>query len=782
MNRRYLAAAALFLAACSGASPSTDAGSGGGGGSTGGGSGGGGEVTDGGSGGGGGGGGGQVVTGECALPANETKRATLLAAQPVIEARKKTALTAAATWASLGGDATVTCSVDLQFKDSNGNGTLDAYEDWRKTPAERATDLLGRLSSDQKLALMAHATLTDAPTSAGTPSAATLAAITAGVRFGVVSGANNVAPLARATWANLVQEAAEESALGVPFVLSTTPAHASGNGRVKARGFSQWPNELSLAASGSTDLVENYGRVVSAELRAIGVRMLLGPSADLATDPRWYLSQFTFGEDSAEVSNFVAAFVKGVQGATLGKDGVAAVAGAFPGAGAAKGGLDARLAKGKLLSYSGTTVDAHLAPFKKAVETGVAGIATAYGVPEAGAWTGQGGALSGSGLEQVGASFNQALVKGVLRDGFQFRGLVLAPAGVLETAGLSPFGAPWGLETATKEERLGKAVTAGVDQFQGLNETTALASALAGGKLTQAQVDASAARALALTFQLGLFEDPYVAAAAAPTLVNTDLAYRAGLDAMNRGMVLVLNKDKPAGFLNGAGDGTQMGDKGNAGNGSMKVLPAPPGEPYVSAGCSFFIMGDFDLDYIRSVSAGYGELTNDANSIGGTAVTTPAQRMAASDYVFIRMASPFTKDVDSGALNLPTPLLAYATQANASELDDVNTAKAAIAAVPGSRTQIVVGIDSGRLPIVQELIDLGVSGLYVQWNGQMPGNASADKVFLDVAFGIANGVAKLPAGLPVSEAAAATQLPDVAGDGQHSTFIRGFGLQTLRFQ
>jgi hypothetical protein len=56
----------------------------------------------------------------------------------------------------------------------------------------------------------------------------------------------------------------------------------------------------------------------------------------------------------------------------------------------------------------------------------------------------------------------------------------------------------------------------------------------------------------------------------------------------------------------------------------------------------------------------------------------------------------------------------------------------------------------------------------------MPGNASADKVFLDVAFGIANGVAKLPAGLPRSDATAGTEQPP--------TFIRGFGLSTQRFQ
>ncbi len=773
MNRSLVLAAVCFVA-CPAVTPTPDGGSGGG---TAGGGGGGSAETDGGT-----GGGGVVVTGECGLPANETKRQALVAAQPVIEGKKKATLTVAATWPSEGGNATITCSVDLKFKDSNGNGTLDGYEDWRRTATERTSDLLPKLSTAQKLGLLAHAQLSDVPTTAGTPSAATQAVLGANVRFGVTS-ANTIAPLARATWANAVQELAEESSLGVPFLISSAPSHSSGNGRVKGRALAQFPNELSLAASGSTQLVEGFGKIVNAEYRALGIRMALSPSADLATDPRWQLGQFTFGEDSTAVGGFVSAYIKGLQGTSLGRESVAAVAGSFPGAGAAKGGLDARLAKGKFLAYPGNKLDEHLAPFQKAIEAGVAGISTAYGVPETGVWTAQAGTLNGSSIEQVGASFNQALVTGVLRTRFTFGGLVVAPAGVLEAE--ASLGAPWGVESLTKPQRIGKAINAGVDQFIGLADTTALDEALTANQFTVAQLDASAGRALALLFRLGLFEDPYVDAAAAPTLVNTDLSYRAGLDAMTRGMVLLVNADKPSGFLNGAGDGTQSGDKGNAGNGSMKVLPAPPGEPYVSAGCSFFILGDFDLDYVRSVSAGYGELTNDATSIKGVTVTTPAQRMALSDYVFIRMTTPFTRDADSGALNLPTPLLEYAGAANASELADIATAKAAIAAwtgAPASRTQIIVGVDGGRLPVVRELLALGINGLYVQWSGQMPGNASADKIFLDVAFGIANGVATLPAALPASDVTAATQLDDVAGDGAHSTFSRGFGLGTSRFQ
>jgi beta-glucosidase len=457
--------------------------------------------------------------------------------------------------------------------------------------------------------------------------------------------------------------------------------------------------------------------------------------------------------------------------------------GSWPGAGPAKGGLDARLQKGRFVRYPGGSLDPHLLPFQKAFDAQVASVLAAAAIPETGAWSGLNGSVVGATLEQVGVPFNKALLTDALRTQQHFTGLVLAPAGVLVDVGTSPLGTPWGLESSTPAQRVGKAVGAGVDQFLGLDDVTALTAAKAAALLTDAQVDAAAGRALALLFQLGLFEDPYVDAAAAPSLCNTDASYRAGLDAMNRGMVLLLNADKPATFLNGNGDGSQMGDKGNAGNGTRKVLPAPPGEPYVAAGCSYYIMGEFDLDYVRSVSAGYGELTNDVTSIKGVTVSTAAERIALSDYVFIRIAAPFTADPESGPLALPTASLEY--PAGLAALAPIVAAKAAITGwtrSPATQAQVVVSVDLGRPSVVQQVLALGVSGLYVQWNGAAPGNGSADKVFLDVAFGVAKAVGTLPVGLPLSDAAAATQLEDVPNDGQHPTFVKGFGLQTTRFE
>lgn len=730
------------------------------------------------------GGGGSPGGSECEKAANTAHRTELVALQPVLGVRTssgKTVRTFPVSFASLGGDPSVTCTVDLQFKDLNGDGQLQPFEDWTKTAALRAQDLADRMSLAQKRALMAHAVLADSPTpSAATPTATTTAVIDAGIRFGRTA-ANTAQLTPRANWANSIQERCEASAFGIPFILSMEPAHSSGNGRTHAKGFSQWPSELGLGATGDLALVQKFGQFVAQEYRAIGVRMALSPVANLATDPRWFGSQFSFGEDAATTSAMVGSYVKGLQGAALGSTSVAAVIGHFPGAGATKSGWSSRLAKGKAMAYPGNRFDAHIEAFQGAFDAGATGVMAGYGLPETGTWTGLAGLVNGATVEQVGTSFNKTLITDVLRTRFTYGGLVVAPEGVLDEAGGTTLGAPWGVETATRAERIAKAAAAGVDQLVGLNDTSALESA----GLADVQVNASAKRALTLMFQLGLFENPYVDATKAPSLCNTDVAYQAGLDAMDRGMVLLVNKAKPAGWLNGKGDGSQSSDKGNAGNGSGKVLPAPPGEAYVAAGCDYFVAGDFDLDYVRSVSAGYGTLTNDATSVKGVPVTTAAQRMALSDYIFVRIAAPYTRDPDSGSLKESLASLEYAGN-SATVLDPVAAARAAIATwtgTPASQAQIVVIVDAGRPSVVSELLSTsyGISALYMAWMGTLPGNASADKVVLDVAFGITDGKGKLAVGLPASDTAAAAQQPDTAGDGQDATFIRGFGLQTSHF-
>jgi hypothetical protein len=42
----------------------------------------------------------------------------------------------------------------VRFRDLNGNGVLDPYEDWRLSAAERAADLVSRMTPEEKIGLM----------------------------------------------------------------------------------------------------------------------------------------------------------------------------------------------------------------------------------------------------------------------------------------------------------------------------------------------------------------------------------------------------------------------------------------------------------------------------------------------------------------------------------------------------------------------------------------------------------------------------------------------------
>ena len=242
---------------------------------------------------------------ECNKPANLARIQALQAAQPELEVRTRDILTVTSTFASLADDPSEICSVALRFKDSNGSGAVEPYEDWTRTAEARAADLVARMTRAEKVGLVLHPTLSDVPSGQGELSTALTQDITdKHVRFGATEA--GAAPLtARAFWANNIQALAEGEPHGIPFVLSVGPSHSTGNGRTKATGFSQWPAELGLGATGDLSMIEGFGGVVSQELRAVGVRMLRDVSADLATEPRWYGAQFTFGEDSGQVADRV---------------------------------------------------------------------------------------------------------------------------------------------------------------------------------------------------------------------------------------------------------------------------------------------------------------------------------------------------------------------------------------------------------------------------------------------------------------------------------------------
>jgi beta-N-acetylhexosaminidase len=90
-----------------------------------------------------------------------------------------------------------------------------------------------------------------------------------------------------------------------------------------------WPSAMAVAATGDPSFAEKEGRVVAREARALGINHILAPVADVNVDPdNPVINTRSFGEDAADVSRYVSAFIRGVQ-----SEHVLACAKHFPGHG-----------------------------------------------------------------------------------------------------------------------------------------------------------------------------------------------------------------------------------------------------------------------------------------------------------------------------------------------------------------------------------------------------------------------------------------------------------------
>ena len=91
-------------------------------------------------------------------------------------------------------------------------------------------------------------------------------------------------------------------------------------------------------------------------------------------------------------------------------------------------------------------------------------------------------------------------------------------------------------------------LAAGADQFGGEECVDVLLDLVAQGRVTEARIDASARRLLAVKFRLGLFDDPYVdedAARRAPWAATT--SGPPGYEAQARSVTVLTNGGTDAG-------------------------------------------------------------------------------------------------------------------------------------------------------------------------------------------------------------------------------------------
>ncbi len=150
--------------------------------------------------------------------------------------------------------------------------------------------------------------------------------------------------------------------------------------------------------------------------------------------------------------------------------------------------------------YPGNNFNYHLIPFEAALKAGTAAIMPYYGVP-----------MGQKDIEEVGFSYNKAIITTLLRQKYHYDGVVCTDWGLVTDVKLGPVNFParaWGVENLSPEDRVKKIIDAGVDQFGGENLPEVIVKLVKDGKLSENRIDSSVVRLLRLKFQLGLFDNP----------------------------------------------------------------------------------------------------------------------------------------------------------------------------------------------------------------------------------------------------------------------------------
>jgi beta-glucosidase len=364
--------------------------------------------------------------------------------------------------------------------------TVVPYRDPSLTIADRAADLLSRMSVAEKLHQLGSVWVFQIATERGFDPTRATPLLADGIgQITRVSGASSFTAAQAADLANSIQRhLIEHTRLGIPAIL-----HEEICSGLMAREAAVFPQALGVAATFRPELNRQLADSVRAQMRAIGTHQGLSPVLDICRDPRWGRLEESYGEDPFLVSQMGIAFITGLQGSNDGRDlrhGVVATAKHFVGYGASEGGMNwapAHLGERELR-------DVYLRPFEAAVrDAGLASVMNAY-----------------QELDGIPCAANRWLLTELLRGEWGFDGTVVSDYFAIKQ--LDDYHGIVG----TWEDAAVTALTSGIDVELPSTECygDVLRSAIDRGAIAMSDVDEAVRRVLEAKLRLGLFERPYV--------------------------------------------------------------------------------------------------------------------------------------------------------------------------------------------------------------------------------------------------------------------------------
>lgn len=301
----------------------------------------------------------------------------------------------------------------------------------------------------------------------------------------------------------------EETRLGIPLIIFHEALHG-----LCSRGAVVFPQSIGMAASFNPDLMREASAAIAVETKSRGIRDILSPVVNLATDVRWGRTEETYGEDPFLSSEMAVAFVSEFE-----KRGVITTPKHFI-SNVGDGGRDSY----PISSNERYIKEYTLPPFKASFQRGGSrSVMTAY-----------------NSLDGSMCSANDWLLRKILKEEIGFRGFVITDACALggsnalhmtskDYAGSTKMGIENGLDVIFQTS---------YDHYPLFKE------AFDKKMIDPARIDDAVARVLRIKFELGLFENPYVDADAAESLNNTPEHREVARRMARESFVLLKNDNK----------------------------------------------------------------------------------------------------------------------------------------------------------------------------------------------------------------------------------------------
>ncbi|MCX8531236.1 beta-glucosidase [Chryseobacterium luquanense] len=267
----------------------------------------------------------------------------------------------------------------------------------------------------------------------------------------------------------------EESRLGIPIIPFDEALHG-----LMREGATAFPQAIGLSATFNPDLMKEVSTAIAKESKLRGIRQILTPVVNLASDVRWGRTEETYGEDPFLTSvmgvNFVSSFEN--QGIiTTPKHFLANVG---------EGGRDSYP-----IHWSKRYLEeTHLVPFQKAFQQGKSrSVMTSYNL-----------------LDGRPSTANHWLLTEKLKKEWDFKGFIISDASAVGGANVLHFTAK------DYDDASAQAVSAGLDViFQTEYQHYKLfIPPFLDGRISKERINDAVARVLRAKFELGLFENPYV--------------------------------------------------------------------------------------------------------------------------------------------------------------------------------------------------------------------------------------------------------------------------------